>query len=433
MAAESRAEYEADGAQPTNGLIVEKERVAADEEYNLSGERYRVNSGLYHSYPLVTLGDNTLFRVESGGTPKSTVEEYWNGGIAWATLVDLPAKNLISEIRSTQRTISAAGLSKSSAILLPENSVVVSTRATIGRIGINRVPMATNQGFKNIVIRDSTMAVPEYIALAVTRLVPTMITWASGGTFKELSKSLFCQLQIPLPPLDVQQGIVAEIEGYQKVIDGAGAVVENYRPHIHVDPEWPMEKLGALCERIQYGLSSRLNTENKGYKTFRMNELVKGMCTDLGTMKCADISADDYNKYKLNRGDILFNRTNSFEHVGRTGIFDLDGEYCFASYLIRLTISDELANPYYVNAFMNTKGFQAGIKQYASRAIGQANINAKSLAAYRIPLPPSKTQQAIVAEIEAEQALVDANSELIERFEKKIQDAIARVWGSDCH
>ena len=293
--------------------------------------------------------------------------------------------------------------------------------------------MATNQGFKNIVIRDSTMAVPEYIALAVTRLVPTMITWASGGTFKELSKSLFCQLQIPLPPLDVQQGIVAEIEGYQKVIDGAGAVVENYRPHIHVDPEWPMEKLGALCERIQYGLSSRLNTENKGYKTFRMNELVKGMCTDLGTMKCADISADDYNKYKLNRGDILFNRTNSFEHVGRTGIFDLDGEYCFASYLIRLTISDELANPYYVNAFMNTKGFQAGIKQYASRAIGQANINAKSLAAYRIPLPPSKTQQAIVAEIEAEQALVDANSELIERFEKKIQDAIARVWGSDCH
>ena len=148
-------------------------------------------------------------------------------------------------------------------------------------------------------------------------------------------------------------------------------------------------------------------------------------------MKCADVSTDDYNKYKLNRGDILFNRTNSFEHVGRTGIFDLDGEYCFASYLIRLTISDELANPYYVNAFMNTKGFQAGIKQYASRAIGQANINAKSLAAYRIPLPPSKTQQAIVAEIEAEQALVDANSELIDRFEKKIQSTIARVWENE--
>jgi restriction endonuclease S subunit len=236
-------------------------------------------------------------------------------------------------------------------------------------------------------------------------------------------------IQIPLPPLDVQQEIVGEIEGYQKVIDGARAVVENYRPHIHVESDWQMVELGALCERIQYGLSSRLNTENKGYKTFRMNELVKGMCTDQGTMKCADISTDDYNKYKLNRGDILFNRTNSFEHVGRTGLFDLDGEYCFASYLIRLTISDGLANPYYVNAFMNTKGFQAGIKQYASRAIGQANINAKSLAAYRIPLPPTKTQEAIVAELDAEQALVNVNSDLTERMEKKIRAVVGRVWG----
>ena len=77
---------------------------------------------------------------------------------------------------------------------------------------------------------------------------------------------------------------------------------------------------------------------------------------------------------------------------------------------------------------MNTADFQAGIKKYASRAIGQSNINAKSLAAYLIPLPELETQQAIVAEIEAEQSLVDANRELIERFEKKIRDAIARVW-----
>ena len=428
LAAESRAEYMTEGSRATNGLIVKKERVAEDGEYNLSGERYRINPDLNHSFPMVALGDNTLFRVESGGTPKSTVEEYWNGGIAWATLVDLPAENLVSDIRSTKRTISATGLSKSSATLLPKNSVVVSTRATIGRIGINRIPMATNQGFKNIVIRDSTRAIPEYVALLVTRLVPTMDTWASGGTFKELSKSLFCQLQIPLPPLEVQQEIVAEIEGYQRVIDGARAVVENYRPHVYVDPYWPMVKLGELCERIQYGLSSRLNSERTGYKTFRMNELVEGKCVDYGSMKYADISAEVFEKYQLRRGDVLFNRTNSFEHVGRTGIFDLDGLYCFASYLIRLSVSENKANPFYVNAFMNTADFQAGIKKYASRAIGQSNINAKSLAAYHIPLPQLERQHAIVSEIQAEQSLVDANRELIERFEKKIRDAIARVW-----
>jgi len=179
-----------------------------------------------------------------------------------------------------------------------------------------------------------------------------------------------------------------------------------------------MVEIGNLCERIQYGLSVPLNTERSGFKTFRMNELVEGRCVDRGDMKCAEITADEFKKYRLTRGDILFNRTNSFEHVGRTGIFDLEGDYCFASYLIRLTIAADKADPFFVNAFMNSVSFQQGIKQFASRAIGQSNINAKSLADYPIPLPPLTTQRAIVAEIKAEQTLVAANRELIDR-----------VWG----
>ena len=76
--------------------------------------------------------------------------------------------------------------------------------------------MATNQGFKNVVIEDSDRASPEYVALVLTKLVPVMEAWASGGTFKEIPKSRFCELQIPLPPLDVQREIAAEIEGLPK-------------------------------------------------------------------------------------------------------------------------------------------------------------------------------------------------------------------------
>ncbi len=372
--------------QLTYGLIVPKAKIAANGDYNFSGERYREGVVSTHSFPLIFLGEAGLFRVESGGTPKSDMEEYWNGGIPWATLVDLPATDFISEIFTTKRTISEQGLRESAAKMIPANSVIVSTRATIGRIAINRVPIATNQGFKNVVIEDSTRAVPEYVALALTKLVPTMEAWATGGTFAEISKSKFCELQIPLPPLEVQKEIVAEIEGYQKVIDGARAVLDNYRPHIPIHPDWPMVPLGELCEKIQYGLSVPLNTEGSGFKTFRMNELVEGSCVDRGEMKCSEISANEFNKYRLTRGDVLFNRTNSFEHVGRTGIFDLEGEYCFASYLIRLIILKGYADPFYVNAFMNSDGFQQGIKQFASRAIGQSNINAKSLASYPIPL-----------------------------------------------
>ena len=228
-------------------LSATKAKITADGECNLSVERYRQDAIKEHDYTLVSFGEAKLFQIEGGGTPKSDVGEYWNGPIPWITLVDLPPTDMVSAIENTRRTITDVGLAKSSARLIPENSIVVSTRATIGRIGINRVPLATNQGFKSIVIRDQSRAIPEYVALAVTKLVPTMEAWATGGTFKEISKSKFCQLGIPLPPLPVQKEIVAEIEGYQKVIDGARAVVDNYRPHISVNPDWPLVALSTLC------------------------------------------------------------------------------------------------------------------------------------------------------------------------------------------
>ncbi|MEE9263106.1 MAG: N-6 DNA methylase [Vicinamibacteria bacterium] len=229
-----RAKKSVEDPQPSRGLIVEKEKIATSEggEYNLSGERYRESGPSQHIYPIVYLGDTDLFRVESGGTPKSGVEEYWGGDIHWATLVDLPAEDFVTEIRSTKRTITELGLKKSSATLIPENAVIVSTRATIGRIGINRVPIATNQGFKNVIIEDRSRAVPEYIALIITALVPTMQSWATGGTFKEISKSKFCELQIPLPPLEVQKEIVAEIEGYQKLVEANRELIDRFEKRI---------------------------------------------------------------------------------------------------------------------------------------------------------------------------------------------------------
>ncbi len=214
-----RARESVEDFQPTLGLIVPKGRIASNGGYDLSVERYRENGSATHSFPMVSLGDTTLFRVESGGTPKSDVVEYWGGGIPWATLVDLPPSDFISQISATQRTISDRGLRESSAKLIPKNSVIVSTRATIGRIAINRVPIATNQGFKNVVIEDSRRVIAEYVAIALTNLVPTMKLWATGGTFAEISKSKFCELQIPLPPLEAQKEIVAEVEGYRNEIE----------------------------------------------------------------------------------------------------------------------------------------------------------------------------------------------------------------------
>ena len=96
-------------------------------------------------------------------------------------------------------------------------------------------------------------------------------------------KDVYSRYRLPLPPLPVQKEIVAEIEGYQKVIDGARAVVDNYRPHISVGLDWPTVALGDVCERLQYGLSTpHQHMWNSGYKTFRMNELAEGRSVDGG-------------------------------------------------------------------------------------------------------------------------------------------------------
>ena len=404
-----RAGESLDDFKPTQGLIVEKGKLAADGDYNLSRERYRENDERQTMFPRVRI-DNLIdlefgTRITKKNDAGTLYPVYGGGGESFRTDTFTRQKDLV---------ISRFAMSAEC------------VRVVKGKFYL------LDSGFTFSIADDfMDLATKPFVSQVLLNIQDQIYGCARGHAQKNLDIKAFKNLGIPLPPLEVQQEIVAEIEGYQKVIDGARAVVDNYRPHIAIDPEWPMVELGEVCERLQYGLSARLNTEKIGYKTFRMNELLDGRCVDSGNMKYIDISAEEFAKYRLVPGDILFNRTNSFEHVGRTGIFDLDGDYCFASYLIRLSVSEDAANTFYVNAFMNTESFQTGIKQYATRAIGQSNINAKSLAAYRIPVPPLATQNRIVAELEAEQTTVDANCDLIARFEKKITAAVGRVWGED--
>ncbi len=172
------------------------------------------------------MGDEEYFKIESGGTPSSEMKEYWNGNINWATLVDLPAEDFITEIKETKRKITEEGLKNSSAKLLPEKTILISSRATIGRIAINKTELATNQGFKNIIIKDFSKANEYFVAYMVSTLVKRMNEMGTGGTFKEISKSAIATLKIPLPPIEVQKEIVAQIEEEQKLVDSNKQLIE---------------------------------------------------------------------------------------------------------------------------------------------------------------------------------------------------------------
>jgi len=410
------------------GLVVSKEKIAATGDYNLSGERYREGNIRNQNFPLVLLGDERLFRIESGGTPKSEIEAYWNGEIPWATLVDLPTENFITQIDSTKRTISEKGLKESAAKMIPKDSVIVSTRATIGRIAINRIPVATNQGFKNIVIEDYSRVLPEYVAYALTKLTHIMKAWATGGTFAEISKSRFSELQIPLPPLEVQKEIVAEIDGYQKVINGARAVIENYRPHIPVNPDWPLVRLEEICEKIMDGTHLSPPNSDIGKYRYITSKNVRENFLDLSNISY--VGEEDhhaiYSRCPVRFGDVLYVKDDA--NTGFAAINTLKEEFSLLSSVAVMRGKPErLENRYLVFYLNSAQGRKNMLSMIAGVAITRLTLT--KLNAAQIPLPPIETQRAIVAEIEAEHALVAANRDLIARMEKKIKSAIARVWG----
>jgi type I restriction enzyme S subunit len=144
----------------------------------------------------------------SGGTPSVNIGEYWNGDIPWCTPTEITALNT-PYISSTRRHISKLGLRNSSAELLPKNSVIVCTRATIGYSAINLVPMATNQGFKSIIPNENTDTVFLYYLI---NSIPRELTRRSAGsTFPEISRTLFKKIPVYIPSLLEEQEKIASL------------------------------------------------------------------------------------------------------------------------------------------------------------------------------------------------------------------------------
>lgn len=401
--------------------IAPKEQIA-EQDYVLVGERYLSNSMPEGTYKMVSLGDKSLFRVESGGTPSSNIPEYWDGNIRWATLVDLPAANLITELKDTERTISPLGLEKSSAKLLPSGTVLVSTRATIGRVAIAECETATNQGFKNIIVIDDTKVSNRFVAYMMTALADRMVSLASGGTFKEISKSNFLTLSIPLPPLEKQEQIVAELDGYQKIVEGAQQIIDAYKPTIGIDPTWEKVKLGDICN-LTYGYTDTAK-ESGSARFVRITDIdEKGLLRD-ENKRYVDL-IEQNNAFLLHRGDLLVARTGAT--YGKTLYFDTDETAVFASFLIKLDLP-EYIDHYFYWIFAQTQNYWDQANRLVSGG-AQPQFNANAIKQLVIPIPPLDVQKSIVKQAREEQKIIDANKKLISIFKQKITDKISEVWG----
>lgn len=152
------------------------------------------------------------------------------------------------------------------------------------------------------------------------------------------------------------------------------------------NPDLIYAKIGEHLISSQYGISIEMNTDSVGYPIYRMNEIHDMLC-DLDVDKCADITQAEYDRFALKDRDVLFNRTNSFEWVGRTGIYyqNDDIQRTFASYLVRLNPKDSIL-PEYLCAYLSCKYGEWDVKRRARQSINQTNVNPEEVKEIEIPI-----------------------------------------------
>ena len=286
------------------------------------------------SWPIVAITE--CARVVGGATPKSKVAEYWDGHIPWATPKDL--SELDSQfIDDTPRKITQFGLSKCSAEVLPAGSVLFSSRAPIGHVAINRVPMATNQGFKSMIPGPNLNAGFLYWWLVAHK--EQLQAMGTGATFKEVSKAVVERIEIPLPPLEEQRRIAA-------ILDQADALRRlRHRTLTHLntlaqsifhemfgdlaspDAGVQTKQLGSYVDParpITYGILKPGDDLPEGVPYVRVVDMAG---ENIGVEKLRRTSreiAAEYKRSTLKPGDLLMSIRG---HVGRTAIVppELDG------------------------------------------------------------------------------------------------------------
>lgn len=342
----------------------------------------------------------SIGKVSSGGTPDTTNEIFWNGNINWCTPSDITKLNGSKYIGETVVKISDAGLKNSSATLLPKGSVIVCTRATIGKAAISVEEISTNQGFKNIIPNDKKVDV-EFLYYSIINSEHELLRLGNGSTFLEVPKSDFEKFKIPLPPLPEQKAIA-------KVLSTADAAIHTTEKLIaqkELRKKWLMQQLLTGKKRLkEFGGEwkevplSEMFSERNETKYFDLPLLSigqNGVYPQDESIK-KDTSNDDKSKYKrICPGDIGYNTMRMWQ--GRSALSGLYGivspaytvvtpkknaDSLFFSYLFKM--------PKMTNLFWrNSQGL----------VDDTLNCKYKDFSIVRVVLPQTKEEQTAIAQV----------------------------------
>lgn len=360
------------------------------------------------------LGD--CCEIVSGATPSTAVKAFWEGDICWATPKDLSDLEG-SRITTTQRKLTRAGLSSCAASVLPTGSVLFSSRAPIGHVAINAVPMATNQGFKSFIPRpDLVHGEFLYWWLRVNR--PYLESMGNGATFKEVSKSVVSRIEVPLPPLAEQRRIADVLNRAEALRAKRRAVLaqlDDLRQSIFLemfgDPLASSTKaanirVGSVTRRITYGFTSTMKHLDTGIPIITAKNVRDGFVDFENVHYAAESEFEALTaKSKPQRGDILITKDGT---IGRCAVVDTDVRFCINQSVALVQPKHDEIMPAYMVAYLSTNRVQDAMKRMG-KGNALAHLQITELAELELPLPSMAAQRDFTRRVAAVQKLKAAH------------------------
>lgn len=282
------------------------------------------------------------------------------------------------------------------------NDIILSVRATVGTYRFADRDYCLGRGVAALRAKDNLDQ--KYLSFVIDFYRTKLLSAARGATFLQISKADIETLMIPLPPLGEQKRIAEILGGVLKAIHAVeqqlqlveSACVNSFERKFNLETQNGARDASSIADFIestQYGTSKKAK-EDGDIPILRMGNVTYSGKIDMTDLKYIDLDERELEKFSLKNGDLLFNRTNSVELVGKTAVFESisDQIISYAGYLVRARVNAD-SNPYYVSGYLNSPSGKAQLRLRAKAIVGMANINAREFLSLEIPAATKEEQE----------------------------------------
>ena len=367
--------------------------------------------------------------VVSGSTPKTSVASYWDGSIKWITPAELNNESFY--ITDSVRHITEEGKEKTGLSCFPAGTVILSSRAPIGKTAIAGCKMCCNQGFKNLICSDAIYN--EYLYFFLKSKTDYLNSLGRGATFKEISKSIVESIEIPLPEVNQQKEIAEKFKKLEQLISlrkqqlakldelVKARFVEMFGDPVTNPKGYEKYKLENLARKISDGVHSKPDYTETGRPFLSVVNINKGV---INFKNCKYVSEDAYQKMIKSthpeRGDVLYTKVGAT--YGIPAYVDTDIAFCLYVSVCLIKPKREVINPRFLSLSME----MPYVKHQADRrikGIGVPDLHLNQISEFEILCPPLKEQDIFiyfVERLDEEKRVVQQSLDKLELMKKAL-------------